>query len=255
MVQWDQPSTAATSHDVTVDFAIDATGKLTDDGGRDPVAEPIEVSIQANQGTVRWRGESLRAFVYQETPALQPELGVFQGVAVGPDRWLVFWLYCDEHDALYHIFYETTDGYAMAGSPAEGTCKRTREPRSLHVELPASTPLIAYASDTQVFADSATLHLAGTEPGSLTLLDHTVSVYPFGFVDCSACGAYGGWFELHSLLWDAEERSLSFDIFYLFPGHDDIVTASYGLSLPSLRSPTGHNITVGASWRMQTAPP
>ena len=116
-------------------------------------------------------------------------------------------------------------------------------------------PLTVHIPAFRAFSLPASLHLAGTEPGSLTLLDHTVSVYPFGFVDCSACGAYGGWVELHSLLWDAEERSLSFDIFYLFPGHDDIVTASYGLSLPSLRSPTGHNITVGASWRMQTAPP
>jgi hypothetical protein len=77
------------------------------------------------------------------------------------------------------------------------------------------------------------------------------TVSPFALVDCSTGCGTPGWYELHSIYWNAAGTSTCFGIFYLVEGSPSSVALDYSICLPGLDDPTDGGAVFRANWTMQ----
>ena len=204
-------------------------------------------SFDADVGTLALGGAPVQSFLYMTTP-FGAGLTLYQGFAVGPSRWDVFWLYCTSGTngtELTSIWDEGIDGPALFPESATGTCNGGNSSTNAQVALPAST----IASPTPVDAPF-TVHGASIDvehgAGTLTLAGAALPLVVFGTVDCSQCGS-PGWYELHSVVWDAAHQRTIFVIVYLIDGTMSSVELTYARALPDLSDPIG-TIDLPATW-------
>jgi hypothetical protein len=226
---------AAAQATITVPFTASASGSASAPFG--------SVAMTSDAGTLQIDGTSLASFVYMTVPFAGYVL--YQGFAVGPQRWDVFWLYC-QGTGLAHIYDEGVGGPELFVRPASGTCNGTDAVAAVPVSLPAlALPAPRPFGGYTVTGPDVTVTADGT--GSLTLDGRTLPLVVFGEVDCSTiCGA-PGWYELHSIVWDEAQRRVIFLIVYLINGRPNQVQLTYARSLPDLGDPIGTR-NLAASW-------
>jgi hypothetical protein len=205
-------------------------------------------SFTNDAGTLTLDGTSVTSFLYMTTP-FGAGLTLYQGFAVGPSRWDVFWLYCTNGTALTSIWDEGVDGPPIFVENATGTCNGGNSTLSVPVNIGAST----IASPTPV-ADGysvrgADIDLATNGTGTITLGGVAMPVVVFGTVNCeTGCGT-PGWFELHSVVWDAAHQRAIFVIIYLEDGAPGSVELAYARALPDLTDPIG-TMNLPATWSL-----
>jgi hypothetical protein len=211
------------------------------------------VSLAADVGTVAIGGAAQTSFVYMTVPFGGYQL--YQGFAVGASRWDVFWMYCNSNGTnLSNIYDEGVDGPLLFVEGASGSCNGAMTATTTQVTLPASM----IASPTSVYTgyvvDGTKIHIASNGIGSVTLGGATMPLVVFGTVDCrTACGS-PGWFELHSVVWDAAHQRTIFVIVYLESGAPGSVLLTYARALPDLSDPIGSQ-GLSATWNPATDPP
>jgi hypothetical protein len=227
------------------------------------LAEPYDVSISATTnegdsasivhgvGTVTLGGSGpIPVFVYEMIDWSAYGYVLYQALAVGPNSWKMIWFYCEgaNFTDASGIEYEGTDQPTLATPNATGTCRETNSSVSETVSLPQSR--LALGNLVQGFTVSGGgLEISNTAVGSMSHGAATYEVFPFAWVDCSTdCGA-PGWYELHSLYWNANEAC--FGIFYLVVGDPDSVVLEYSVCLPSLDDPSNGYGGFNASWSKQ----
>jgi hypothetical protein len=204
------------------------------------------VSIDSDVGTIGLDGASLASFVYMTVP-FDPYT-LYQGFAVGGSRWDVYWLYC-MNGALVDIYDEGIDGPALFVETATGACSGAQTTTTAQVALPtatiaAPTPV---AIPYSVHGDAIRVEANGT--GSLTLGGTALPLVVFGTVDCeSGCGS-PGWYELHSVVWDAAHARAIFVIVYLERSSTSSVELTYARALPDLSDPIG-TLVLPAAWSL-----
>jgi len=231
----------ASSGNVTNAFRLAATGTAGSPYGA--------ISISADTGTVDVGGGPAAAFVY----ATVPEGGytLYDGFAVTPTSWDAFYLYCNG-TTLADVYDEKISGHGMVYAPVTGgACSATTTQTTAHVALPAFTiatpaPIAGYTvtgNAIDIAADGTGTLAIGTSPLPLVVFDD---------VDCSACGG-AGWFELHSIVWDAAAQRATFVIVYLINGNASTVELAYARSLPDLGDPIG-TITPAGTWTVPESP-
>jgi hypothetical protein len=196
-------------------------------------------------GTIEVEGQTLDAVAYQSIPWGGFGLTLVQGLALGADELVVFWVYCDEDGGVDGVYVEGSHGLPLTWSPGDGVCLVQDEPSTTPIELPAfgfDDP----SPETTHWVDGEDLVVQDDGTGFLVDGAVAMDLWVFEVVDCSDCGG-NGWTELHGLAWDPARGELCFVIAYLNPDAAGQVQLSYSLSLPSLIDPWG-NVWVEAEW-------
>jgi len=168
-------------------------------------------------------------------------------VAVQSDRVILTWITCYDSELAY-VYYETTDGIASQKSqPASGMCDVVDQSHTEPVVLPA----LSMAAPAVVAGFNVTgpqLSFDSMSAGQATFAGTMWVMYPFHTIDCSAC-ASPGWYELHSLFWDAAKRSACLGILYLEVSTTTEVELAYLICLPDVTSPLANDqLFYGSSW-------
>ncbi len=223
-------ATAAGTRSLTLDFDVAIQGEMT--------GTTMAISVTHNSGTLQIDGMAYPIVVYEQIPWKNFSLTLYQAIAVLADRWAVIWFYCNTVPSspagamkLTGIEYEDTLGAPLARYEATGTCSATMHLVSTQLSVPAST--LAMASPVQGFAlTGPTLSYEGLAPGLMTSGGRSWKVYPFNLVDCSAKCGTPGWYELHSIFWDATGSETCFGIFYLRASDRTKVDLEYPICLP-----------------------
>ena len=201
------------------------------------------VSFTGDVGTIDVGGGPAAAFVY----ATVPEAGytLYDGFAVSPTAWDAFYLYCNG-SALADVYDERVGGHGMIYKGVTGgACSDTGAQTVAHVSLPAFS--IARPVPVGGYTVSGTaIDIAHDGVGTLVVGTTTMPLIVFDNVDCSACGG-AGWYELHSIVWDAAQQHAVFVIIYLINGSATTVELAYARSLPDLGDPIGTKL-VNATW-------
>jgi hypothetical protein len=228
----------ASAGTVTDAFGLTASGTAAAPYG--------EISFSNDVGMLDVGGGAAAGFVY----ATVAEAGytLYDGFAVTPTAWDAFYLYCS-NDALTDVYDEKIGGHGMAyAAVTGGTCSATSAQTVAHVALPAfSIPTPAPIGGYTVHGHAVDIAADGT--GTLQVGAQRLPLVVFDDVDCTACGG-SGWFELHSIVWDAAAQRVVFVIVYLVNGTATSVELAYARSLPDLGDPLG-TVVLGATW---TAP-
>src|SRR5262245_49080341 len=171
-------------------FSVDIAGSAEDPLGT--------ISFTRNVGTIILDGTPVSAFIYE-----RQQFGLYQGFALGPDRWDVFWLYCQP--SLMGAYVESIGNDPLVYRMGAGECKETFETTVTDVALPASTiPVPEPQPGFVVTGNDIAIRDDGT--GTLKVADRTLPLDVFDHIDCSTdCGA-PGWYALHALAWDDEQQ-------------------------------------------------
>jgi hypothetical protein len=201
------------------------------------------ISFSADVGTLDVGGGAAAAFVY----ATVDEGGytLYDGLAVTPTSWDAFYLYCNA-SGLADVYDEQIGGHGMVYEPVTGgSCISTATQTAASVQLPAFSiatpaPIGGYTVSGNAIA------IAADGTGTLSIDATKMPLVVFDDVDCSACGG-AGWFELHSIVWDAARQQVVFVIVYLINGMATSVELAYARSLPDLGDPLG-TVVLGAAW-------
>ena len=206
----------------------------------------VAVSISRNQGTVVFdeRGP-LQAFIYERTSFTPAASTLYLGLAVADGAWVPFVLYCS-NGLLTTVFGEMTDRDVGLLYDVEGTCSDQNVGFMDPVVIPAHTlRTVAVTCGVSATAPAPNqLQISGGQPGSMALRADSATVFPFHTVDCrTGCGS-PGWYEIHAIVWDQSQASVSFGIFYLSATG---VTAGNGVTLPSGNPFAGFEFP-SASW-------
>jgi hypothetical protein len=223
-----------------------ASGKGTSDVGA--------IDIQNNLGKIEVQGTSLTAFTYVTVPWGEFNLTIHQGIAIDRTHWYVYFLYCKPDGSIDSIWLEGTNGPALSWEAASGTCSN---PAGSSAPPPAgSLPIVDVDSilpktlDADILINGPRFNYNGKEHGSLVksaasdqVPPEDLSIYPFGFVDCTKnCGS-DAWYELHSIFVDAAKQRACFAIVYGSAGAAPAI--DYWICLPDLSSDL--QFTVGTS--------
>lgn len=234
----DRIRAAATNGAISLPFTVDIAG-----AGSGVVGE---VAIGGGTGTVVVKGAKLPALVYERQPF--GEYVLYQALAVAADRWYVLWAYC-RGPQLSYVYYEGTDGTAIAYEPASGTCAESESPSAPSIAFPAlDMPIPPLLQGFEVTGPD--VDIRDGAPGELRLGGPPLTVLPFDSVDCTQDCGTPGWREIHALLWDRKRERACFGIFYLFDQATPVLL-TYSLTLPDLSDPAGRLELAGTTW---TAP-
>lgn len=227
------------------------------------------IAIDHGVGTIELQGQSAQAFFFTSTsvPTGTADGGNafagsrdFEIIAAQADRLIVSFITCTDGKLAY-VFYETTDGLSSSTAiapdgelAATGTCDIVEKAATEAVSLPAldlaPPPLVA---GFQI--SGSDLSFDGTSAGKANVQGEGFAVYPFNVVDCTGC-ATPGWYELHSVLYDAATNATCLGIFYLNTGAPTEVELAYEMCLPSVTAPLPDDqLFFDSSWTGSPAKP
>jgi hypothetical protein len=205
------------------------------------------IAFTKDVGTFGIDGATPAAFVYATVPF--PPYTLYDGFAVGSASWDAFYLYCET--GLAEVYDEGISGAALFDRSATGICTALPISTAAHVSLPAfSIPAPTPVAGFTVSGSAITVDGSGT--GTIVIDRQTMPLIVFGTVDCTACGS-PGWYELHTVIWDAVRARVVFVIIYLTVGMTTSVQLAYARSLPDLADPIG-DVTLPARWSVPMNP-
>ncbi len=228
----------ASAGTVTDAFALTASGTAGAPYGA--------ISLSTDVGTLDVGGGAAAAFVYASVA--EGGYTLYDGFAVSPTSWDAFYLYCST-GAVADLYDERIGGHGMVyAAVTGGACSSTAAHTVAQVVLPAFSiaappPIAGYT------VHGNAIEIAADGTGTLAIGASRLPLVVFDDVDCTACGG-SGWFELHSIVWDAAAQRVVFVIVYLITGAASSVELAYARSLPDLGDPVG-TLTLDATW---TAP-
>jgi hypothetical protein len=205
------------------------------------------IELTENTGTITLDGTEMAALVYAETPAPQFGIDQFNVLAVAGARWAVLFVYCTG-DVLSAIWSEDTGGEALSVDQVTGVCKIASRTHDVTVMFPeCRMPPPRVVSGFQIHGTD--VDFDGTGAGTIRVDGTDWALLPFQSVDCSTeCGTTDGWWELHSLMWDARSGRAAFVILYLFARNRQEVMLIYRIDVPDIEHTNVSPLTLPASW-------
>ncbi|HEY1550827.1 MAG TPA: hypothetical protein VGG28_23520 [Kofleriaceae bacterium] len=225
-------------------IANDFTATI-DGSGTPPELGPV--SIDADTGAITIDGESGDTALYNTE--LFSGYQIFGSVVISPDRWAIAYPYC-MGDSLVDVYTELVGSGGFVLMPATGSCTESMSPADTVVDLPAFTiPMPAASGDATVSGSEIELDHGS---GQIAIDGAMQPAVVFNTVDCSTTCGSPGWYELHTLVWDAASEAATFVIVYLEIGTPGSVQLSYGLRLPTLDDPFDNEV-LDATWTEPTA--
>jgi len=223
------------------ELSLDATGKGSRRIGK--------LSLSASAGTVEIDGVALPAIAFERQPFAAPStITAYELVSVAADRMYLLWIYCVPGATITQLWVESTAGEGLTSEIASGSCTDVFKASTPRLRAPAVS--MSWPSADRGFSVSGTaIDLPARAPGTVQYDGVKQVAFHFATVDCSFCGG-GGWYELHSLLWNPQTSAVTFGIFYLMIAGGPVLF-EYTLSMPVLgRGPAA---TYTASWSRSAA--
>ncbi|MGE5047964.1 MAG: hypothetical protein ACM3PC_05310 [Deltaproteobacteria bacterium] len=199
--------------------------------------------LQQSVGTIEIGGRRLPAVVVAESFTADAIL-LHQIYALADDAFFVVWTYCS--GGAIHTAYvlDSRDGIGRFDG-ASGTCDEVRRTSPTTVRFPgADLPWPRVHTGFEVKGKSLQLHAAA--PGAVLYSGAVQAAIPFAVIDCTQCDAKGGWYELHSILWEPGSGGVTLGIFYLMSRNHSQVLFEYVVDLGSLTLVAG--ATYAAEW-------
>lgn len=204
------------------------------------------IAIDADTGTIALDGESGEAAMYNSEAFSSYQ--IFGTVVIAPDRWSIAYPYCSG-SSLVDVYAEAVGSGGFALLPATGSCAFAMTTATTAVDLPAFTiPMPVASGDATVTGTQIDLDHGAGQIAVGGVMEPAVV---FNTVDCSTMCGSPGWYELHTLIWDAASQAATFVIIYLELGSSDQVQLSYALRLPTLDDPF-QNEVLAATWTAPT---
>jgi len=229
----------ASSGTVTDAFALTASGTAGTPYGA--------ISFSSDVGTIDVGNGPAAAFVY--ATVAMGGYTLYDGFAVSPTSWDAFYLYCNNSN-LADVYDERVSGHGMVyAAVTGGGCSATAAQTAAHVALPGFS-ISAPAPVGGSTVSGSAIDIANGS-GTVVVGSTRMPLVVFDTVDCSACGG-DGWYELHSIIWDAAQHRAIFVIIYLINGTATSVELAYARSLPDLGDPLGTR-TLPATWTVTSA--
>jgi hypothetical protein len=202
--------------------------------------------LHESVGTIEMMGRTLPAVVVAESAFSEQAIILHQIYALSDDGFFVVWTYCSAGTIDLVYILDSRDGSGRFDG-ASGTCDDVQRASATPVRFPgADLPWPRVHTGFEVNGRSLQLHAAA--PGAVHYGGTVRAAVPFAVIDCSLCDAKGGWYELHSLLWDPGNGSVVLGIFYLIAKDDSHVLFEYAIDLGTLQRVTG--ATYAADWTL-----
>lgn len=159
------------------------------------------------------------------------------GYTLSAARLQVVWLYC-RGDRLEYVWTADTAGGRIRLRPASGSCVQEEATTDVAFALPAiALPLPPVLDGFSL--ESEQIRLGPPRPdgssGEVRIDGRWMPAWVFSVIDCSTCDV-GGWWELHTLIWDDASSRLLSQIYYLDTDLPSYVAASWGFWLPDLEA-------------------
>lgn len=195
------------------------------------------IAISAGAGTIGIGGKELNVLLYQNSAPWPGTQNVdYQGIATDGTSWYLLFFQCQGNGTLGWVFYENFDGSAMQSEPTtQSACAVNGQPTPKPVSFPAISMQSPAPTTEWSISGHQLSYLPGVGGSYISKNGTKYDLYPFQTVDCTSCGT-PGWYELHSLFYDAHSSSLCFGIIYLTPSTAK-VGIGYSLCLPELDQP------------------
>jgi hypothetical protein len=195
-------------------------------------------------GTIEMMGRTLPAVVVAESAFTEQGILLHQIYALSDDGFFLVWTYCTAGAIDLVYILDSRDGSGRF-EEASGTCDDVQRIAATQVRFPgADLPWPRVQTGFEVTGKS--LQLYAGMPGAVRYGGTIRAAIPFAVIDCTMCDATGGWYELHSLLWDPGNGSVILGIFYLDAGDRSQVLFEYAIDLGTLERVTG--ATYAANW-------
>lgn len=206
--------------------------------------------LQESVGTIEIGGRRLPAMVVAES-FFTKELLLHQIYALSDDGFFVVWTYCSGGEIHAAYVLDSRDGTGRFDG-AKGTCDDGLRTSATAVRFPgAELPWPRVHTGFEVRGKSLQLHARA--PGAVLYGGAVRAAIPFAVIDCSRCDATGGWYELHSLLWEPASGSVTLGIFYLEARNPSQVLLEYVIDLGSLKQV--RSTVYAAEWSFTGAGP
>ena len=199
------------------------------------------VHIYQNVGTMVIEGQAMETFIQERIEWASKKYTLFQGIAFSTHDFYVYWLYCSEEKGANFIYYESPKSPKMEGVFIKGTCSSSSTRTDHHVQMPEiQLPSLHPIEGFEVRGGN--LQLLSGKTGTFSVYDLKSAGFkkfeflPFAVVDCTKCGdeKTAGWYELHSMIWNADRSEVHFGIFYLNLDERNRVELHYSLGFPKL---------------------
>jgi len=188
-------------------------------------------SLEDGIGSITINDKDVSAMAYWVTEWADYGYILFHVIAPEADTLNVLYLYGQTGNVpyIYHENYTLAMEYETSyGSLTGGGGYTTGAPELTTLErAPEDVSLV---EGVQIAGDSVSYY--GGTAGWLVWEQVTYSLYPFEYVDCGDCGSGSedGWYELHSILEDADGR-LCFCILYLMQSRTNQIQIGYPICL------------------------
>ncbi|HEY6910909.1 MAG TPA: hypothetical protein VI356_16140 [Myxococcales bacterium] len=207
--------------------------------------------LQDSVGTIEIGGRPLPAVVVAESFFTTEAILLHQIYALSDDAFFMVWTYCSGGAIDTAYLLDSRDGIGRFDS-ANGTCNDVRRTSATTVRFPgADLPWPRVHTGFEVKGKSVQLHAAA--PGAVLYSGAVQAAIPYAVIDCTQCDARGGWYELHSILWDPGSGGVTLGIFYLESRNHSRVLLEYVINLGSLKQV--NSATYAAEWSFTgTAP-
>lgn len=200
--------------------------------------------LHESVGTIEMMGRTLPAVVVAESAFTDDAILLHQIYALADDGFFLLWTYCSAGAIDLVYILDSRDGSGRF-EEATGTCDDVRRASATQVRLPgADLPWPRVHTGFEVTGRSLQLH--GAMPGVVRYGGTVRAAFPFAVIDCTMCDVTGGWYELHSLLWDPASGSVILGIFYLDAGNRSEILFEYAIDLGTLARLAG--ATYAADW-------
>jgi len=212
---------------MTMNFNAEVTGTGT--------TRVDSLSFERNIGEINMTSP-VSALLYLEQEWAEINTTLYHVIAPTQDNLNIFYLYCGTDtghlDFIWHESYTESMDYEMAA----GQCNSIAEEIEVPVDLPTPTvmPLPEQlVSGFSVEGPGITVNETG---GSIQFPELEMDLYAFEYVDCTQCAATqdGGWWELHSIMYDEDTQSTCFGIIYMMLNDKENVLLGHGFCLDTL---------------------
>ena len=205
------------------------------------------VSFTNDWGTYSMDKSTFQGVVYEHQYWVGIDLMNIFSISSSGDQIGITYVYCTSSATEDTTIYSEDFEHEMVEESASGSCKlNSNQETSIPVSFPPlTTEPKPSRHSTDIIVTGSQLNIRNST-GDVEIKGVKYDVIVFSTVNCASCpGSTGGWYELHSFLYNSQAQKACFAIFYLFLDNKSSIEMQYALCVPDLSQP---DTTYTATW-------
>ena len=203
------------------------------------------VSFTNDWGSYSMDKATFKGVVYEHQYWVGIDLMNIFSISTSGDQIGITYVYCQGSQVT--TIYSEDFQHEMVEESAKGSCQlNTNRETNIPVSFPPlTTEPNPSKHSTDIKVTGSEIEIADSV-GYVEIDKVKYNVTVFSTVNCASCpGSTGGWYELHSFLYNAQAKKACFTIFYLFLDNKSSIQMQYALCVPDLSQPDN---TYTATW-------